>query len=131
MDGLETGRVTTIRSNRQGRPSDSSIAKRTAAAEVLELSKRALRNQEQQLEDGVHDADHAHYGSIQAAVSSTGSQESSEGVTEGFPARYKIVLACMMSFVICNMVRANTVYEGASKLHAHHGALTHALYPGP
>jgi hypothetical protein len=126
MDGLETVRITSIRSNRQGRPSDSSIAKRTAAAEVLELSKRALRNREHCIEGEVHGAKHTQYGSIPAASSSTGGQESSEGITEGFPARYKIVLACMMSFVICNMVRVIAVYECACKLHAHQVALIHA-----
>lgn len=32
-------------------------------------------------------------------------EKAAEAVSEGFPARYKIILSCMLAFVICNMVR--------------------------
>jgi hypothetical protein len=43
------------------------------------------------------------------AYQSTDVPEELNALAEGFPARYKIVLACTLAFIICNMVRASAV----------------------
>lgn len=83
---------------------NTSITKPTAATEALELSKRALASRERKTQSSRQQtlSKPAYQPAEQSA---TGAANVGTSVAGGFPARYKIVLSCMMAFVVCNMVR--------------------------
>ena len=84
----------------------TALTKPTAASEALALSKRALSRQRTTLEQQTQQSSvPVPPGPAEASVSESDAEAPPVAAAKGFPARYKVVLGCMMAFVICNMVR--------------------------